>query len=243
MDPLQALAIFLLAAGAAVVQSLTGLGFGLIIVPPLVLVLGAKDAVVVSNVLSTVLSGAMLLRIHAGVEWRMGIVLLVGAVAGMPLGLAVLILIDPDLLQVLIAGTVILFTILLARGMQIHSAGTLGDALSGILSGVLRMSTSMSGPPVVIYLQGRGLASDRFRATLAAFFVASGCISVVLFLVSGQLTRRVGLELLPGLPALALGLAVGGALYTRINELRFRMLVRTVLIASALLAIAAVLVK
>ena len=242
MDPLQALAVFLLAAGAAVVQSLTGLGFGLIIVPPLVLVLGAKDAVVVSNVLSTFLSGAMLLRIHSGVEWRMGIVLLAGAVAGMPLGLAILILIDPDLLQVLIACTVILFTILLARGMQIHSAGVLGDALSGILSGILRMSTSMSGPPVVIYLQGRGLASDRFRATLAAFFVASGLISIALFLASGRLTRDTGLDLVPGLAALPLGLAVGGALYTRIDENRFRLLVRTVLIASAVLAIVAVVV-
>lgn len=240
MDPLQALAVFLLAAGAAVVQSLTGLGFGLIIVPPLVLVLGAKDAVVVSNVLGTVLSGAMLLRIHAGVEWRMGIVLLVGAVAGMPLGLAVLILIDPDLLQVLIACTVIVFTVLLARGMQIHSAGAFGDAVSGILSGILRMSTSMSGPPVVIYLQGRGLTSDRFRATLAAFFAASGIISIGLFLAGGQLDRAVALDALPALPALALGLAVGGALYTRVDEHRFRLLVRTVLIASALLAIVAV---
>lgn len=240
MDPLQALAVFLLAAGAAVVQSLTGLGFGLIIVPPLVLVLGAKDAVVVANVLGTVLSGAMLLRIHSGVEWRMGIVLLAGAVAGMPLGLAILILIDPDLLQVLIACTVIVFTILLARGMQIHSAGVFGDALSGILSGVLRMSTSMSGPPVVIYLQGRGLTSDRFRATLAAFFVASGIISIGLFLAGGQLTRDTGLDLVPGLAALPFGLAVGGALYTRIDEHRFRLLVRTVLIASAVLAIVAV---
>jgi len=243
MDPLQALAIFLLAAGAAVVQSLTGLGFGLIIVPPLVMVLGAKDAVVVSNVLGTVLSGVMLTRIHAGVEWRMSLVLLASAVAGMPIGLAILILIDPGLLQVLIASTVIFFTILLTRGMQIHSAGLLGDAVSGVLSGILRMSTSMSGPPVVIYLQGRGLTSDRFRATLAAFFVASGCISIVLFLASGQFSRKIGLELLPGLPALFFGLAVGGALYSRIDELRFRRLVRTVLFASAALAILAVLVK
>jgi uncharacterized protein len=241
MDPLQALAIFLLAASAAVVQSLTGLGFGLIIVPPLVMVLGAKDAVVVSNVLGTVLSGVMLTRIHARVEWRMNIVLLISAVVGMPLGLAILILIDPDLLQVIIACTVIVFTILLARGMRIHSAGLAGDAISGLLSGILRMSTSMSGPPVVIYLQGRGLTSDRFRATLAAFFVCSGCISIVLFAVSGQFSRKIGLELLPGLPALLLGLTIGGALYRRIDEVRFRRAVLAVLFISAGLAIVGVL--
>lgn len=235
--------IFLLSAGASVVQAMTGLGFGLMIVPPLVMVVGAKDAVVVSNVLGTVLSAVLLARNHGHVEWRTGAILFASTVVGMPIGLLVLIWIDPDVLQVVIAATVIVFTVLLAKGMQLHSAGLLGDALTGLASGVLRMSTSMSGPPVVIYLQGRGISSERFRATLAAFFTAGGALGIVLFAVGGRLDRDVGLEVLAGSPALAAGIVGGSALYRRVDEGLFRRVVFAVLILSSVLAIGAVLIR
>jgi uncharacterized membrane protein YfcA len=233
----EAVAVFLLAAGASVVQSLTGLGFGLLIVPPLVLVVGPKDAVVVSNVLATILSGALLVRQHPQVEWRTGTALLVAAIAGMPLGLLVLVVISPGALQVLIAVTVILFTLLLARGLRIHAAGLAGDAVAGLISGVLRTSTSMSGPPVVLYLQGTGMSPDRFRATLAWFFVASGVISIGLFGLAGRLDGRVGAEVAVGFPALAAGLAGGSALYRRVDAALFRRVVFGVLLVSAVLAL------
>lgn len=240
MDPVTATLIFLLAAAAALIQSISGLGFGLLIVPPLVLVLGPKDAVIVSNVLATVLSLALLWRQHADVEWRMGLTLFFGSVVGMPLGLLVLVVASPVLLQLVIAIAVLVFTLLLMRGLRVDKGGLPGDLGVGLVSGVLRTSTSMSGPPVVIYLQGRGVASHRFRATLTAFFALSGSVSVILFAVSGQLTGKIGLELLPGIPALAAGLFGGGLIYRHINEQRFRVVVYSILIASALLAIVGV---
>lgn len=243
MTPVEAVAIFLLSAGASLVQSLTGLGFGLMIVPPLVMVIGAKDAVVVSNVLGTFLSAVLLVRSHGHVEWRTGSNLFVSTLVGMPLGLLVLVWIDPDVLQVVIAVTVIVFTILLARGMRLHAAGLFGDALTGLASGVLRMSTSMSGPPVVIYLQGRGLVSERFRATLAAFFTAGGLVGAMMFAAAGRIDRDVGLQVGAGLPALAAGVLGGSALYRRVDENLFRRAVFGVLLSSSALAIVAVLAR
>ena len=243
MTPLEALAIFLLSAGASVVQSLTGLGFGLMIVPPLVMLVGAKDAVVVSNILGTLLSGALLVRSRGHVEWRMGAILFASTVAGMPLGLLVLIWINPTLLQVVIAVMVIVFTFLLARGMRIHSAGLAGDILTGVASGVLRMSTSMSGPPVVIYLQGRGIASERFRGTLAAFFFASGLVGILMFAAGGRFTHRVDVEIAAGVPALAAGFVGGSALYRVVDEGLFRRAVFAVLFTSSCLAILTVLIS
>lgn len=243
MTPIDAVLIFLLAAGASLVQALTGLGFGLMIVPPLILVVGVKDAVVVSNLLGMLLSAGLLLRTHEHVEWRTGLTLLVGAVLGMPLGLAVLIWANPDVLQLVIAVAVIVFTVLLSRGLRIHGGGLAGDGLTGVLSGVLRMSTSMSGPPVVIYLQGKGLGSIPFRATISAFFALSGVVGAALFLVGGQITGDVLREVAVALPALTVGFAGGQVLYARIDEARFRKLVLAVLFTSAALAISAVLFR
>jgi len=238
MTPSVIAMIFLLSAGASLVQSLTGLGFGLMIVPPLVMVVGAKDAVVVSNVLGTILSGALLIRNLGHVEWRTGAILLASTIVGMPFGLMVLIWIDPGVLQVVIAATVIIFTVLLARGMQIHSTGAVGNVVTGLASGVLRMSTSMSGPPVVIYLQGRGITSQRFRATLAAFFFASGVIGIGMFALGGRFDRDTDLAIGAGTPALVAGLAGGSALYRRVDERLFRRVVFGVLFSSSALALA-----
>ncbi|MGE0570273.1 MAG: sulfite exporter TauE/SafE family protein [Dehalococcoidia bacterium] len=242
MSPLDALAIFLLAAGAASVQSLTGIGFGLTIVPPLIFVIGTKEAVVVSNMLGVVLSMGLLTRIHQAVDWRMASTLFVAAIAGMPLGLWLLLAVDAKTLQVVIACTVIVFTILLARGLRLHVAGLAGDATVGLLSGVLRTSTSMSGPPVIIYMQGRQMDSTRFRSTVTAFFVMSGLVGIGLFAIGGRVDGEALTAFSAGLPAVGLGLVTGQLLYKRVDEGRFRLAVQVILVGSAIAALAGALV-
>ncbi|MGE5594548.1 MAG: sulfite exporter TauE/SafE family protein [Hyphomicrobiales bacterium] len=240
MTLLDAVLIVLLAGGASVVQTLTGLGFSLMMVPPLILVVGVKDAVVVSNILGTVVSAVLLTRTHRWVEWRTGGILLAASVVGMPAGLAVLVLANPDVLQVVIALAVMAFTVMLARGLRLHSAGLAGDAGAGIVSGILRMSTSMSGPPVAIYLQGKGLDSIAFRATLSAFFMASGVIGIGFFAAGGRINGEVLAEAAVAVPALLAGFAAGQALYRRVDEARFRRVVIVMLLVSSLMAMAAV---
>jgi uncharacterized membrane protein YfcA len=239
MSGLDGILVALLAGGAALLQALTGFGFSLLIVPPLSLVIGPKDAVVVANVLSASVNVMMLTRVHAGVQWRTAWSLLAAATVGMPLGLLLLIYLDSSTLQLFIAGSVLLFTALLARGLRLHDAGAAGDAAAGFLSGVFNTSTSMSGPPVVVYLQGKGLSPDAFRATLTAYFLASSAIAVGLLALTGRFDSDVGGATAVALPALAVGFVAGNILYRLFNEQRFRTLVLATLAASALLAIVA----
>ena len=247
VDPLQLAAVFVLAVFASGTQASTGFGFGLLIVPPLVLVAGPKDAVVISNVLATALSAFMTTQLHGAIQWRTGLVLLAAAACGMPIGLAVLILLDPDVLQVLIAVSVLVAaaalrlgdaTAALARGLHVRKAGLWADVVVGLMSGTLRTSTSMSGPPVVLYLQGQELPPDRFRATLTAFFLATGLIAIASFIIGTRFNEDVILAVLAGLPALAVGWVIGNAIFARLNDRVFRRVVMSVLVASSLVAIA-----
>jgi uncharacterized membrane protein YfcA len=231
-------AIAALAFGASVVQSATGLGFGLLIIPPLVLVIGVKDAVVVSNILSTALSTLLLTRVHGAVAWRTAGTLFAAACLGMPLGLAVLVFADPRTLQVVIAIGVILFTLLLARGVRLPLEGRPGEAVAGLASGVLRTSTSMGGPPVIILLQGRRMESNRFRSTMTAFFVATGVLSVAMFLAAGRIDGQVAAEAGVALPSVIGGMFAGAAIFRRTNERVFRRAVLAVLFVSATIALA-----
>ncbi|MGH2607924.1 MAG: sulfite exporter TauE/SafE family protein [Tepidiformaceae bacterium] len=243
MDPWTIASVCALAAVAAFTQSLSGFGFSLLIVPPLTLILGPRDAVVTANALGMLVNAATLQRLHEQVDWRLGGRLFAAAALGMPAGLLVLVFVPRDALQVLIAVTVLVSTVLIWRGWRIEASGRGADIGVGLVSGVLNTSTSMSGPPVVLYLQGKGFLRGMFRATLTAYFLAIGALALVLFVVSGQFDREVAAITLFAAPALLLGFVIGHTLFHRLDEERFRQVVIGVLILSAALAMVGPLVR
>jgi uncharacterized membrane protein YfcA len=237
-----ALAIIALAATAAFIQSLSGFGFALFIVPFLALLIGPKDTVLLSNLMSTLSSGSQSIWLRHSADRRTAGVLLAGAIIGMPAGLAVLLLLDPEALKLVIACMVIFFTLLLMRGFSLHSAGTLGDLVAGVTSGVLNTSTAMSGPPVVLYLQGKGLAPLNFRATIASFFGVSSLLGVILLVVSGTAEAYVFAAFALSVPAVLGGQALGNRVFPRVDAVLFRRLVYGILLLSGATAIVGVVV-
>ena len=237
MDWPLVLAIVVLAALAAFIQALAGFGFALFIVPFLAILIDPRDTVLLANLLST-FSGVVQTKIlHHEADRRVATILMVGSCIGMPAGLAVLLLVDPEVLKLLIAAMVILFTLLLMRGLSLHSAGLVGDLAAGITSGVLNTSTSMSGPPVVLYLQGRGMAPLQFRATITVFFLVTSLIAVGLLLASGSAKPYVFAAFALCVPAVYLGQKAGNRAFTRVDHLLFRRLVFGILLLSGAAAI------
>ncbi|GBD22546.1 hypothetical protein HRbin29_00182 [bacterium HR29] len=237
--PLPALLLaFAAAAFAGAAQAFSGFGFGLLIVPLLVLLVGPRDAVVASNVLGTCLVAAMVARERADVEWSRAVRLVGFAIAGMPLGMAAFLWLPTRWLQVCIAVAVLGGTVAVARGFRIGSASLAADAVAGLLSGALRMATSMSGPPVVLYLQSTGMSPRTFRATISAFFLGSGLIAAPVLLASGEAGSGAFAAIAGGVPGLALGWWVGTRLFGRVSERVFRAALFAILAASSLTALA-----
>ena len=236
----EALAILSLSAAASFIGTISGFGFALLIVPPLSFVVGAKEAVVLSNVLGSSWLMAMFLALHRSVVWRTAVPLGVAAFAGMPLGLLVLELVPAPTLQVVLGVNVLVATILLWRGVRLPIEGRLADAVTGFISGVLNTSTSMNGPPVVLHLQNRGLAPIPFRATLSAFFVSSSVFALVLYAVGGQLDRFALAAAGVGLPGLVVGYVAGNLVVGRLDARQFRGVVVGVLMLSGGLILARV---
>lgn len=238
MDLPLVVAVLLSATAASAIQSLSGFGFSLFIVPVLAVLIGPKETVLLANVLSTGLNAVQLPSIRGHVEWPTARRMLVASFVGMPLGLAVLLIVDPEVLKLIIAATVVVFTVLLVRGTRMHGEGRAGDLTAGAISGILNTSTSMSGPPIVIYLQGRALPSANFRATACFYFLVSAAGAVVLLTIGGASSRTAWLAALVAVPGVIAGRVIGNACYNRIDERRFRGLVYAVLLLSAGIAIA-----
>jgi uncharacterized membrane protein YfcA len=243
MDWPIAVAIILLAFVAACIQALSGFGFSLFIVPFLAILIGPKDTVVLANILSVVANAAQAAHLRHAVERRTATILTVGSFAGMPIGLAVLLLVNTTVLQIAIAVIVILFTVLLMRGLKIHGAGIGGDLATGVVSGILNTSTSMSGPPVVLYFQGRLMPPFEFRATTNVFFLVTALGAVALLALSRAIEPHVLVAAAMSLPSVFLGRLVGNALFARTHPTLFRRLVFGILILSGLSAIVGAIIK
>jgi uncharacterized membrane protein YfcA len=230
-------AIIVIVAAAGIAQGLSGFGFSLISIPLLALVVPVKAAIVGGAMLGLVQSGLIVARDHRHVEWRSAAVLVVAALTGMPIGLLVITHVRAQPLQIVIALTVLVFTGLLWRRVRLSTDSLPVEVGVGFTSGVLSTSTGMSGPPLVIALQARGVPPTAFRATLATVFVSGSAISLLLFWSRGLVTADALTVAGAGLPGLLVGMLVGERAFRRVDHERFRAIVLVLLVASAALAL------
>ena len=162
---------------------------------------------------------------------------------GMPLGLMVFERLDSNTLKLFVAATVIVASIItyLSPTFRItRNAGPLGVA-AGVVSGALGPSTSMNGPPVVLYLLGLDPSIERFRGTILAYFLPAGVLTVAAFAIAGRITGDVLLVVAAALPALVLGTYAGTWLRKRLNPESFRTIVLAVLMIASIGVIASAL--
>lgn len=236
-------AVWVIAAVSAYAQAVSGFGFAMLGVPLMIPTLGAPSSVVVATVLGLLLTigGTIAERKH--VLWRPVLTLSAAAVLGIPIGLAVLVLLDPRWLTLIIGVVVIGATVLLARRTPWHlgGAGLMGGA--GLVSGALLSSTGMNGPPVVAVFQSRGLRPAGFRASLQAAFAIQDLMAIAGFVLVARLDLPTAALAVSAIPALWAGWWLGDHTFRRIRPGAFRWIVLGMLLLSGLLAVAQAIVQ
>lgn len=215
-----ALAIVLVAGG---VSGLAGFGFGLVAVPPLLLLFEPASVVTMTKVLTLATAWVILRGQRGRIHLRVVAGLVPWAVAGMVVGIAVLKLADPAAIKLLASVVVVLFALVLLRGWHprgVHSPAA--TALAGALSGTLSTSTGLSGPPVVMLFTARDVEPTSFRVTLTAYFAIIDAVGLGLLLASRSIDRDHLILAAALIPAAIAGRAGGRAFADRISPATFR---------------------
>jgi uncharacterized membrane protein YfcA len=227
-----------IAFAAAVCQSLTGFGFALVMTPLMAAVWEVKPAIPASIMLGTVSLLIQVIEIRGHVHVPRVTTLFLGFVGGVPLGVFLLEKLDADTLRIMVAIGVILASILVYRSPHAGASDTTrGRLAAGFLSGSIGSSTSLSGPPVVLYLMGRGLDVASFRATILALFLPTNIAMLIGFGVVGRITGDALLLFAAAAPAVVVGVFAGLWLRQHVQEERFRALVVAVLILTSILVL------
>jgi uncharacterized membrane protein YfcA len=156
------------------------------------------------------------------VDVRALVPLLVAALPGLALGALLLSELSQSALQVAVG-----IAVIGAAGWQLahRRAGRERRAppgwVAGLTSGVLTTSISVSGPPIVLWLEARGVGPAEFRATLAASFLALNLTGgAVLLAAEGGAAFDAGL-VGPLLALVVAGYGVGAVAFRRLDPERF----------------------
>lgn len=230
--PLAALAGFVV-VGAAM-QRITGMGFALVASPLLVLVLGPRLGVQLTQVLGVVAAGLVLTSLWPEVEVRKALVLFACAVIGIVPGSLVSQFLPAPVLAVLVGAMIVvaLGATVLSERARVFT-GTKGLVGAGFLSGFMNVTAAVGGPAIVLYALSTRWKHSAFVATLQLYFV---------LLSVGSLTA-IGWPELDGrtwvvsFAALGVGLVAGHVLSRRVHASTARVLVLVVAFAGAIATI------
>lgn len=217
---------------AAFVQSVGGFGFSLMAVPLTALAIDLQTAVITVSLGSLFNVTILCWRTRRDIDRLLARRFNVPALLGMPIGLAVLTLMDQRPLKVVLGVVIIVATVALMRGAANIAPRAWIEILAGWLSGILSTATGTNGPPLVLATQMRGLSPDVFRATLAFTFTISGAVSMVIFVVAQLVTRNELLLAAAAIPLILCGQYLGTRAQTLFLGRRFDRLVYGLLLLS-----------
>lgn len=229
----------LVVCAGTTLQVATGVGLGLLAGPVLILSLQSETAIFVAIILNILVSLALLPQEKGEIFWPSLRLLLVGTLVGVPLGWLVLQQFDAPTLK-LFTGLVVLAAaaqLLLLRRKTDASGGeavrlrTLtGGGLSGFMSGCL----AIPGPVAMWALLQQNLAASQVRATLRALFVFSYGVAFLVHIGFGG-APTTGWRVVAALvPALAVGVALGGIVKRSVKEAALHAALRLLLLVMGL---------
>lgn len=232
---LAALFVFL----AAVVRGYSGFGFSLLAITSLSLIYEPAQIIPSIFLLEIAASLHLLPGLWRDIHWRSVGLLVVGAVIGTPIGVALLANVPAPPMKVALAVFVLVAAALLWRGFAFRSMPNRPATLAiGTAAGAANGAFGIGGPPVILFYFASPAGGQVSRASLVFYFLLTDLIGLA-FLAREQLVVK-GSWILAAifLPALFAGVWLGARSFKSADPARFRMWVLAILAGLALLTAA-----
>ena len=212
---------------AAFVRSALGFGDAVIAMPLLAMAVGLKTASPLVAFMGPTISLLILARGWRKADMRSAARLIAASCLGIPVGIYGLARLPEEPLKVALGALILLYGAfgLAKPGARIRNEKAWLPWLVGWGAGVLGGAYNTNGPPVVAYGMLRGWPPEGFRATLQGYFLPTGLMILAGHGLAGLWTGEVLRSYLYSLPAIVLGVVLGGLLNRKLTHELFAKLV------------------
>jgi uncharacterized membrane protein YfcA len=201
---------------AGVVRGYAGFGFAAVAVVCMNFLLDPQQSIPVIVGLDLLCSAPLLRQAVAQADRPTFKLLTIGSILGIPVGLALLLVLPSTTLKLGICVLILVFTLLLAFDVRFRGTETARTKLGfGIFAGAGTSGSSVGGPIIVCYMLSSQLSSSAQRATMIMFFVVSELVALAALTAGGLINVEVvKMTLILLIPTL-IGVRVGQALFNR----------------------------
>ena len=225
------IAISLTILAASAVRGITGFGLAMTALPFISMLLSYRDSVVLLVLINLSFSILHLFRDKGSLGIKYLLILIVFAIAGVTSGVALLGLLNQEILRISAGSTIMLLAIVLLTGINIKKIRQeFAFPLATFTGGLLAGSISIGGPTTALILGSTGMKPSVFRYTMSVFFLVSYSYTSILFGISGYIETDNLLLWLICVPAMFLGFVLGRKLIKYLDGSWFRKIVLSVIL-------------
>jgi len=241
--------ILIIAIGAMVagfVQGLSGFAFALVAMSFWVWTIDpmlAAALVVFGSLLGQILA---MFSVRRGFKMERLLPFVIGGLAGIPLGVFVLPLLNANLFKVFLGILLAVWCpvmLLTPKLPALRAGGKLADGVIGAIGGFMGGIGGFSGVIPTLWCNLRGLDKDEQRAVIQNFNLAMQAVTFATYVGSGIITRKTLPMFAVVAPAMLIPTLLGTRLYLGISEATFRKIVLSLLTLSGIALLASSLPK
>jgi uncharacterized protein len=171
----------LIAFIAAAIQRITGIGFVLVFLGPIVLLYGPYEGPTLTILLALVAAAIALPLVWREIDWKRSAFIIGPGLALAPLGALVVHRLSSAWLMILTA-LLACFSLVAAYipALAKHLRGRRGAVVAGGAAGVMHVAAGLSGPPIASFAKGDDWDQAGFAASAQVIFLIFSAVSIAL---------------------------------------------------------------
>ena len=222
----------------ALIKGSTGFGFSMTALPLLVFQFAVKTAVPIITIWSLTTSLIIILQKKTFTVNRENYKIIYWGALGTIIGTILLAHAEERFLTLVVAFIFACLTILSLAGVQFKMKHRkMATFRTGLLSGILAGSITISGPPITLFLNTLKISKEEFREIFAQFDLFTSTVAMIGFSISGLVTLRIVFLAVIFIPMIYLGTFIGKRINRLIPQPAFSTLNLLLSLASCLLLI------
>jgi uncharacterized membrane protein YfcA len=225
---------------AAIVSGSSGFAFGLIASAIWLHVLAPTQVVSLAIACSILVNLLMAWQLRGMVKLKLLWPFLVGAMIGIPIGVAALHSLDAQIVRQGVGAILVVYSIyMLTRPkmpvMRLNAAGgRVADGAVGMLGGFMGGATSLNGVFPTLWCGLRGWTKSEQRGVFQSYILIVHIVTLMWLASAGELNTNVGWNVLLCIPALLIGSWIGLRLFHHVGEKSYRVLILVLFLVSGL---------
>ncbi len=199
---------------AGLMRGFAGFGSAMLMAPIFAILFGSAEMVVTVVAIELVVSLQLFPQVRSHADWKTLAPMSIAACIAMPVGVWLLANIDKNTIVTAVSAIIVGFVVLMWSGWKYTGRrSAFASASVGAVSGAMMATTSVGGPPVLLYLLSGNDSPQVNRANIVTYYFLTQFLLIVIVLATGVAGWTALIRAVVLFPVMIVGAWAGGRLF------------------------------